>query len=82
MSFARELSRRALSIRLETAPAEAASASTERASSGDAPSAIALLKALVAGASASTRPVPFAGRRSKSSAMGRARRLAAEARPT
>ena len=36
------------------APAVAASASTERASSGDAPSAIALLKALVAGASAST----------------------------
>ena len=37
-----------------TAPAEAASASTERASSSDAPSAIALLNALVAGASAST----------------------------
>src|SRR6266704_1992620 len=36
------------------APAEAASASTDRASSGAAPSVIALLNALVAGASAST----------------------------
>jgi hypothetical protein len=35
------------------APAVAASTSTERASSGDAPAAIALLKALAAGASAS-----------------------------
>src|SRR5438445_701039 len=36
------------------APAVAASTSTERASSGGAPAAIALLKALAAGASAST----------------------------